>query len=73
MKLPTYSTPPNFTCPECGELADIVGDDNSFDFSGTHCTHGQSGTHYPEGWGAPICSCCEAPLEASLEEDPYDF
>ena len=50
-------------CPKCGEFCEIVPLDNSFDFAGTHCTHGQSGTNYPNDHGSPVSNCCDAPME----------
>jgi hypothetical protein len=60
---PGYDTPDGTICPECGEPCYIVPLDNSFDYSGTHCTHGRSGTHRPDGYGSPVSDCCEVPIE----------
>jgi hypothetical protein len=65
--LPEYNTPKGTRCPSCGELCKIVPLKNEFDFAGTHCTGGKSGTHYPDDWGTPVSDCCRAPFEdASL-------
>ena len=50
-------------CPNCDEPCEIVPLDSSFSYSGTHCTHGQSGTHYPSDYGSPVSDCCEEPIE----------
>ena len=50
-------------CPDCGEPWEIVPLDNSFDYSGTHCTFGNSGTHYPDDYGRPVSDCCDAEME----------
>ena len=50
-------------CPDCGEPCEVKPLDNSFDYAGTHCTYGRSGTHYPEDYGSPVSDCCEAPME----------
>jgi hypothetical protein len=55
----TYDTPEGFKCPECGELCTIIFRDNSFDYAGTHCNYGMSGTHYPSDYGEPVTDCCE--------------
>ncbi len=57
-EIPNYTTPQDFRCPECGELAKIVPLRNEFDYAGTHCTHGFPGTCFPENWGDPVSECC---------------
>lgn len=57
-EIPEYTTPQGFRCPECGELCQIVPLRNEFSYSGTHCTHGLDGTHYPDSWGDPVSNCC---------------
>ena len=42
-------------CEECGEPCESVED--TFDFSGTHCTNGNGGTHRT---GEYSSSCCGA-------------
>ena len=73
MKLPKYITPPNFTCPSCSEPCKIIPLDNAFDYARTHCTHGQSGTHYPSNYGRPVTNCCEVEVAADLVEDETDI
>ncbi len=58
-------------CPKCGEECTIIALDNAFDYSGTHCTGGRSGTHYPSDYGTPVSDCCEAPMECDIEEDDW--
>ena len=69
-QLPQYHTPEDMVCPECGEPCTIIGLRNEFDYAGTHCTHGLSGTHYPYDWGYPVSDCCETLIEdANKAED----
>lgn len=59
---------PEVYCTECGQECSEVWE--SFDYAGTHCTHGKSGTHYT---GYKISSCCGAPTTWDKdyeEEDP---
>ncbi len=67
---PVYTTPDGFRCPECGELCQIVPLRNEFDYAGTHCTGGLSGTHYPDNWGEPVSDCCEASIPERSTFDP---
>jgi hypothetical protein len=53
---------PDPVCSDCGEPCKVIGLDNSFDYAGTHCTHGKGGTHRPEGYGSPVSDCCEAEI-----------
>ena len=62
-RIPTYTTPANFRCPECGQECKIIANENEFSYPGTHCTHGRGGTEYPSDWGNPISDCCEAEIE----------
>ena len=48
-------------CPECGQECKIIEQNDSFDYSGTHCTHGQAGTHRLPSYY--ISDCCEAEVE----------
>lgn len=57
-----------YICPDCGCECEVVPLDNSFDYAGTHCTNGRSGTHYPPGYGSPVSACCEAFIENYEEE-----
>lgn len=68
---PTYETPENFTCPSCNHLCKIIPLENEFDYSGTHCTGGKSGTEYPSSWGNPVTDCCET-LCADEMLDAFD-
>lgn len=72
-KLPSYKTPDGQTCPDCGHLCTIIAYDNSFSYSGTHCTHGQGGIHYPDGYGDPVSDCCDAYIEGAEVEEHDDF
>ena len=45
-------------CTECGEECALV--EETFDYSGTHCTHGRSGTHHTGVW---VSECCFADYE----------
>lgn len=63
LKAKSYSTPEGFRCPECGEECTIIPLENEFDYGGTHCTNGMSGTHYPANWGTPVTDCCEVKVE----------
>ena len=51
-------------CSECGLPCEVIPLDNSFDYSGTHCTHGNGGTHYPPDYGTPVSDCCEQLIDA---------
>ena len=62
-KIPKYETPEDQECPECNLPCKIVPNLNEFSYPGTHCTHGQAGTHYPVDWGNPVSDCCEAEIE----------
>jgi hypothetical protein len=71
--IPRYETPHDFECPACGETdCKIVPNLNHFDYAGTHCTHGQGGTHYPSDWGRPVCSGCGERVEDDCDYD-YDY
>lgn len=72
-KLPHYKTPDNFLCPACNQPCKIIGWDNSFSYSGTHCTHGESGIHYPPGYGDPVTSCCEADVPDAEIDDGSEY
>jgi len=45
----------NIECTECGEKCESV--EETFDYSGTHCTHGKPGTHHT---GIYVSDCCLA-------------
>jgi hypothetical protein len=71
-------------CPECGDPCEIIIDNGSFDYAGTHCTHGMAGTHHePDRY---VSACCEADMgevvdnaKHAMTEDlrrelwPYDW
>jgi len=44
---------PTWVCKECGEKCRAV--EVTFDYAGTHCTHGQRGTHHT---GTYVSDCC---------------
>lgn len=46
-------------CSSCSEACETV--EETFDYSGTHCSHGKSGTHHT---GNYISKCCLAELES---------
>jgi hypothetical protein len=72
--LPFYKTPDNFLCPACNQPCTIIAWDNSFSYSGTHCTAGRDGIHYPAGYGSPVTDCCEAEVpNAEMDEPDYDY
>jgi len=50
---------PKFTCTDCGEPCELV--EETFDYAGTHCTNGKSGTHHT---GVYVSKCCGADYEA---------
>ena len=66
--VPSYHTPRFTKCPACGKFCYIVPLLNEFDYSGTHCTFGRPGIHYPAGWGRPVSSCCEADMEGATDD-----
>ena len=47
-----------YRCDECGEECAIV--EETFDYAGTHCTHGLAGTHHT---GQYASKCCDADFE----------
>lgn len=47
-------------CIECGEECRIRREDNSFDYAGTHCTFGMSGTYVKIDY---VSDCCSADVE----------
>ena len=70
--LPTWKTPTDFLCPACKQSCKIIALDDSFSYSGTHCTGGQAGIHYPSDYGTPVTDCCEAEVpNAELDEPDY--
>lgn len=53
-----------FVCPHY----DIDIEDNSFDYAGTHCTNGQSGTHTQYN---AICTACDEDVSEDFDWDGY--
>jgi len=47
-----------YRCLDCGDECKIV--EETFDYAGTHCTHGKSGTHHT---GHYVSDCCLAEFE----------
>ena len=43
-----------YRCTNCEEECAIVED--TFDYSGTHCTHGLPGTHHTGDYSSKCCS-----------------
>lgn len=52
-----------YKCLDCGEECNII--EETFDYSGTHCTHGNGGTHHT---GYYSSSCCDADFEEIDDE-----
>lgn len=59
-----------YICPECGKPCKVIAIDESFAYSGTHCTGGRSGVHHIPVWYGS--DCCEVEIEDYQEED-YDY
>ena len=61
-----YSDIPRYRCKECGEECSI--EEETFDYSGTHCNHGTSGTFHTGHYSS---SCCDFDFEdyEELEDD----
>ena len=59
------SKKPDIKCVECGEPCGTI--EETFDYSGTHCTHGISGTHRT---GIYVSDCC---LSDYIEMDDFDY
>jgi predicted nucleic acid-binding Zn ribbon protein len=51
--LPVEEYHVEYKCLSCGEKCEIVED--TFDYCGTHCTHGKGGIHYT---GVYVSKCC---------------
>ena len=47
-------------CSQCGNSCRVKRQDNSFDYAGTHCTFGRSGTEVVIDY---VSDCCEANIE----------
>ena len=50
------------TCTECGDFCKAV--EETFDYSGTHCTNGVSGTHHT---GHLVSACCLAEISEARD------
>ena len=50
-------------CTECGDECPVV--EETFDYVGTHCTHGNPGTHHTGIW---VSNCCLADVTDEPEE-----
>ena len=48
-------------CEDCGEVCEVV--EVAFDYAGTHCNHGKSGTHKT---GEYETKCCSAGFEEGV-------
>jgi len=51
-------------CRECGDPCSVV--EETFDYSGTHCTNGAGGTHHT---GIYVSDCCLADVVTEIGED----
>lgn len=50
-------------CTECGEKCTAI--EETFDYSGTHCSFGMSGTHHT---GHYVSDCCLADVTNELDK-----
>jgi len=50
-----------YKCMDCGDNCPLV--EETFDYSGTHCNYGKSGTHHT---GVYVSACCLADYEEIL-------
>ena len=58
----TDITKDQFTiCPECKQECTIIEINDSFNYSGTHCTHGKAGTHQMPSYY--VSDCCEVEVK----------
>ena len=64
---PTYITPLDQVCPNCDEQCEVVPLLNDYDYAGSH--QGGEGTHYPQDWGNPVSSCCDAEIDDAVRGD----
>lgn len=51
-------------CRECGEECTVH--EVTFDYAGSHCTHGRPGTHHTGIWES---DCCDAEFDAFITVD----
>lgn len=56
-------------CTDCNRWCETYREDASFDYAGTHCTFGVSGTHHE--YGDELSECCDAPVK-DYNEDSED-
>ena len=56
---------PERICTDCGDPCEVV--EETFGYSGTHCTNGISGTHHTGVW---VSDCCGAETEEPTEIFP---
>ena len=56
--------PEDYWCTDCEQPCTLV--EETFDYAGTHCTHGVSGTHHT---GHYVSACCNAEY---TDENPND-
>lgn len=49
---------PKIVCTDCGDLCGSF--EETFDYPGTHCTHGNPGTHHT---GHYLSDCCHAEIQ----------
>lgn len=57
-----------YICLECGEQCQV--EEETFDYAGTHCTGGRSGTFHT---GVFLSRCCSAPVEVDYPQDSEEF
>lgn len=72
MKTNLYPNEKNYssnftTCPKCKKECKVIEVDESFTYSGTHCTEGKAGTHNVPVYY--VSDCCEAVKE---DYEPHD-
>ena len=66
MKTNLYPNEKNYSskfaiCPKCDKECKVIEMDDSFNYSGTHCTGGKSDTHHiPKYY---ISECCEVEIK----------
>ena len=60
-----------YICPSCENVCQVLPIDDSFDYSGTHCSNGRSGTHHVEIYY--VSDCCESEIEDYKLEDCRDY
>ena len=53
-------------CNECREECEV--EEEIWHYSGTHCTHGQSGIHHT-GWYYSVCCSAEFGIDDLLDDE----